>query len=436
MEAILQRMRAKQGGGKCPAAKATGAGGGSAKKARPLPVLARTPAADKAADSEHAPWNLDYVLSEDVLSDLTAASEAKQGGEPPEGANPQLEAARHRAITSLASTFQKLCGPSLGKRWYTHFEAWLCSRRFNCGISSADPIIPSGKEARHDPELQRKLEAAGVDAEDALAWGLDLGLAAARALQAMERAPLAGGKAKVKVSFFEAGQSGPKVRVSCAGVHMEINRGHYDKLCALYDRRNLVGGQGGGGRKRDVAEAVFCLLVRYDSLQGSHYRGGGFQAAIHKECFDVLREEFGVSVECFASPLNCSFPTFCSAFLDTDGPFGSLGSFFKLRPKCGSFQANPPFDPDVVASMAKRMDELLRATSEPLAFTVIIPYWPDKSAWRLLRDSPFLQHHLQVPMHDHGYFEGAQHNRRNVYRTASFDTSVFFLQVRARQITL
>mmetsp|Transcript_32995 Transcript_32995/g.105101 ORF Transcript_32995/g.105101 Transcript_32995/m.105101 type:complete len:119 (-) Transcript_32995:40-396(-) len=90
MEAILQRMRAKQGGGKCPAAKATGAGGGSAKKARPLPVLARTPAADKAADSEHAPWNLDYVLSEDVLSDLTAASEAKQGGEPPEGANPQV----------------------------------------------------------------------------------------------------------------------------------------------------------------------------------------------------------------------------------------------------------------------------------------------------------------------------------------------------------
>ena len=65
MEVILQRMRAKQGGGKCPAAKAakaTGAGGGSAKKARPLPVLARTPAADKAADSEHAPWNLDYVL--------------------------------------------------------------------------------------------------------------------------------------------------------------------------------------------------------------------------------------------------------------------------------------------------------------------------------------------------------------------------------------
>ena len=24
-------------------------------------------------------------------------------------------------------------------------------------------------------------------------------------------------------------------------------------------------------------EAVFCLLARYSALQGTHYRGGGFQ---------------------------------------------------------------------------------------------------------------------------------------------------------------
>jgi hypothetical protein len=40
-----------------------------------------------------------------------------------------------------------------------------------------------------------------------------------------------------------------------------------------------------------------------------HRAAAEAQAAIHSECFDVLREEMGVRVECFASPLNsrCEF---------------------------------------------------------------------------------------------------------------------------------
>jgi hypothetical protein len=33
-----------------------------------------------------------------------------------------------------------------------------------------------------------------------------------------------------------------------------------------------------------------------------------------------------------ASPLNARWGSFCSAFADTDAPFGSLGSFFAFRP--------------------------------------------------------------------------------------------------------
>ena len=55
----------------------------------------------------------------------------------------------------------------------------------------------------------------------------------------------------------------------------------------------------------------------------------------------------------------CRWPRFCSAFLDTDAPFGSLGSFFKLQPEQGSFEANPPFDDDVISQMAAHMDALL-----------------------------------------------------------------------------
>ena len=52
------------------------------------------------------------------------------------------------------------------------------------------------------------------------------------------------------------------------------------------------------------------------------FTGFGLQAAIPPSAFKVLNEEFGVAFESFASPLNSYFTRFCSAFVDTDGPFG------------------------------------------------------------------------------------------------------------------
>jgi Phosphorylated CTD interacting factor 1 WW domain len=85
------------------------------------------------------------------------------------------------------------------------------------------------------------------------------------------------------------------------------------------------------------------------------------QAAAHREVFEVLRDQFDCRLECFASPLNCRYPRFCSMFADTDAPFGSLGSFCAFRPQSGSFQANPPFDEHFVERMAEHMFALLGA---------------------------------------------------------------------------
>ena len=156
-----------------------------------------------------------------------------------------------------------------------------------------------------------------------------------------------------------------------------------------------------------------------------HGAAAAAQAAIHSECFDVLREEMGVRVECFASPLNsrCEcrvrlqprrfphrrsslsttrarvrrWPRFCSAFLDTDAPFGSLGSFFKLHPEQGSFEANPPFYNDVISQIEAHMDQLLTTAerrSRPLSFIVIIPEQKDKSGWTRVSRNQYLTHHL------------------------------------------
>lgn len=77
----------------------------------------------------------------------------------------------------------------------------------------------------------------------------------------------------------------------------------------------------------------------------------------------MLHSRLGVQLECFASPLNCRFDQYCSAFPDVDAPFGSLGSFFSFAPKEGSFEANPPFVPDVMLAAVRHAEFLLERSS-------------------------------------------------------------------------
>lgn len=168
------------------------------------------------------------------------------------------------------------------------------------------------------------------------------------------------------------------------------------------------------------------------------------QAAVYPEVLDELRKRFSTQQECFASPLNCRWPRFCSMFPDTDAPFGSTGDFFQFCPHGGSFEANPPFDRSFVSSMTAHMHKLLQAEvclkfirvqsavtgcvcmltpcvpcmQEALMFVVIIPAWKDAHCWQALRDSDFCRQHLLLPAGQHGYCEGAQHNRYVVNRAA------------------
>ncbi len=55
------------------------------------------------------------------------------------------------------------------------------------------------------------------------------------------------------------------------------------------------------------------------------HEGSGLQGALPVPVFEALNKQFGVTFECFASPLNCYFKQFCSACPDIDGFFGSRG---------------------------------------------------------------------------------------------------------------
>lgn len=130
---------------------------------------------------------------------------------------------------------------------------------------------------------------------------------------------------------------------------------------------------------------------------------------------------------------------FCSAFDDTDVPFGSLGSFFNLNfeqlPDGGCFQANPPFASDFILQMCNRIEKVLSDHSlPPFMFIVFVPAWQESQGWQALSNASSLIHHLFLSQKDdvHYYCEGTQHRRlKGRYRVASFDTSVFFMQNQA-----
>ena len=100
---------------------------------------------------------------------------------------------------------------------------------------------------------------------------------------------------------------------------------------------------------------VYSMLLRYDDLSGE----AGQHGAIPPQVFDVLScveinrcvgcasrwrtrrkilisaqvlRKWGCAHECCATPFNATLESYGSPFLDTDGVFGSAGSFFAFEP--------------------------------------------------------------------------------------------------------
>ena len=226
---------------------------------------------------------------------------------------------------------------------------------------------------------------------------------------------------------------------------LKINRGHYSKLKELYvlaqRRKNHLSHSTSSIDSpppdpvpastvfaNDVELAKFhddlyVMLARYNALLGH-----GMQCALGEADFDTLQYYLQVSLECFASPLNCRFPCYCSAFFDSDFAFGSRGSFFQYEPREGSFEVNPPFIESIMVASVRHVSKLLQVKISCLSFVFIIPGWKESTAYIELESSPFLVYRLGVAAKDHGYASGAQHQRRDRFLDAPFDTIVYVLQ--------
>lgn len=341
---------------------------------------------------------------------------------------PEIELLRMSKVMQLRKQIRKLRvqhGPQTAEkykpavmaleRWFMRYQLQL--DRFqttNSNSSSTDPLVPQLSVSTTDAGLVSDLQAAGDSSELATLVASKLHhLANQYALDIQTHTK--SGTQKVKFT-----QHKHTMDITCDKQLFKLNPAHYAKLKCLYQRS---GGKETVFVEEEFHRHVFSLLCRYHAIQGH-----GFQAAMPEQAFDVLHQELGVDLECFASPLNCRFGAHCSAFADTDVRFGSVGSFFKFHPTEGSFQSNPPFELQVMLSMALHIEHLLTDATGPMSFCIVVPGWTDCEAWKVLLNSEFKQQMELIAKADHGFCDGAQHQRRDRYRDSPYDTAIFFLQ--------
>lgn len=228
-----------------------------------------------------------------------------------------------------------------------------------------------------------------------------------------------------KIPKIQRDKERDQMKVTHLGLSFSVHVAHYEKLQRLFDRASESNAKG-GNQDATFEEVLFCLLCRYDMLQGA-----GLQASLPGGVLDVLLEHLDCRMECFASPLNCRNQNFSSAF-DLDRFFGSIGSFFTCNFEAGGcYQANPPFCEELIHGMCKKMDEDLQKTqksSTALMFVIFVPVWKESKGYQSLTGSKFMTEHVVMQSGRHWFAEGTQHRRKETFRVASFDTSIFFYQ--------
>jgi len=189
-------------------------------------------------------------------------------------------------------------------------------------------------------------------------------------------------------------------------------------------------------------KSLYCCLARYEALKGA-----GYQCALPGMAFDAAAAcGLGNTIECFASPLNCRYERFCSAFPDIEHRFGSLGSFFDddaFDPQEGSFEANPPFVPETMVAMGEKLERLLSDKIRgPLSFLVVVPAWGAGVQFvENLEASVHVRVSTRVGASNHAFCDGAQHTKPLMrakkksqrapdpdLRPSSWDTAVILMQ--------
>ena len=203
-------------------------------------------------------------------------------------------------------------------------------------------------------------------------------------------------------------QDKDKTYLRYKGDTVQVNNAYFHKLEQLYRY-----GCADDRKFEHFLSRCYMLIKRYNAYFGNVLSGEGSQnqGALPIPVLECLNKQFGVTVECFASPFNCYFRQFCSAFSDIDSYFGSRGPILEFKPHCGSFEANPPFCEELMDAVITHFERLLEDSMEPLSFIVFLPEWRDPTPPALLKleGSRWKRKQVVVPALEHDYRHGFQH---------------------------
>jgi len=377
----------------------------------------RRPARKRAAGAAGATSSIwlpeacsDHLGSLCALHRLAPAAEA----------DPALELRRLKAVKTLRHKLRMLCTRNNGRIPLLAFERWharalLQERKQNQVPSELVPLVPD-LEGWVDEGLIRDLKRVHMDATAGQVVAEGIAKVASTAARGLTPTPAA------ERAAVQAEDKGRQLDLSVGEQkpYLSINQTHYDKLWQLRAHHN----QGDEEDEQVFNDRVFCVLATLEALQGA-----GYQAALPPSAFSVLRRRLGVCLECFASPLNCTLPNFCSLTPHVDAAFGSRGSFFDLRATKGSFEMNPPFVPELMSAAVRHAEILLEDSKGPMSFAIFVPAWQQVACWDQLKRSTWRRGDVEVvTANEHVFSDGNQHKATDQFRPSSFDTAVAFLQ--------
>ena len=161
---------------------------------------------------------------------------------------------------------------------------------------------------------------------------------------------------------------------------------------------------------------------------GSH----NHQLAVIPKVMKELHSELNLNIEAFASGVNHCLDHYCSLFYDIEKYFGSLGSFFNIKPIRGLFGFNPLYENFI---MEKGINNLLKFLDDSeikgnkLGFLITIPIWDnegkkimekkfnskpgknmtieygDYTTIKLINNSKYLKFKRMIPKNDFSYLD-------------------------------
>ncbi|KAI8606989.1 phosphorylated CTD interacting factor 1 WW domain-containing protein, partial [Chytriomyces sp. MP71] len=377
----------------------------------PLLTGAERNAIDRERSGED---NAGQVWDETVDARTKYAKYASAKGATGECVRVNVEEKRQALDRRLRRRFKKLLAKHELAPPIQAFERWVFNARSNATHKQRkDPLLPMNVTS--EDGLVADLVRAGLAEKAAKQLVKELGKESTACVQEL-----------LDLDAKEAKDTSPQevvisthtnsIDVTCGKSFCKLSPAHFAKLKTLYMRHS------GRSDETDFPRALMTLLLRYQSLLGH-----GFQAALPNVAFAILHRELGVDMECFASPLNARWGAHCSAFPDTDAPFGSLGDFFAFKPHEGSFEVNPPFVRPIMEKSALHVVTLLERAegcAKALSFVVILPAWEECACWDLLKGSRWLQGMTLLPGGKHGFLDGAQHQRMDKYRPSPYPTAI------------